>query len=84
MVELREQIHALGLLQEIDSRIDRLTEESRNLPEKIAQVEARVAKAKGDLEAAQAGVEELRSVVARRSASCRMARRDSRPIEKRL
>lgn len=59
MVELREQIHALGLLQEIDSRIDRLTDESRNLPEKIAQVEARVAKAKGDLEAAQAGVEEL-------------------------
>ncbi|MCC6158275.1 MAG: hypothetical protein IT350_09495 [Deltaproteobacteria bacterium] len=59
MVELRDQIHALGNLQEIDSRIDRLSEENANLPLKIAQYEARVEKAKRELEAAQAGVEEL-------------------------
>ncbi|MCL4234457.1 MAG: hypothetical protein KJ042_08060 [Deltaproteobacteria bacterium] len=59
MVELRDQIHALGRLQEIDSRIDRLTDENRSLPVKIAQFEARVEKALRELEAAQAGVEEL-------------------------
>ncbi len=59
MVELREQINALGRLQEIDSRIDRLNEENTNLPLKIAQLDARVEKALRELEAAQAGVEEL-------------------------